>query len=314
MLLAAGANPNQLVPAQRIDNVQLPLLCFVLDDPIMVRLLLDAGAAPDQVCEFRLPFSEPFLDQAARFGSSPLFWAVWTINLMYNKPARGRVVVQDHAARPGVQPVQHLRHGPHAAVGFPAELAQGLQLLADHGGDLHDDLRRDLVQAGHALGDIRAHLRRQRNQQRRRLRRVQVGEHQRDGLRVFVVNELRQLLGVGFLNRVEGSRLRPQRLGQAVQHPFGDIRSERAQQQLPGEIDAAARDVIAREGQLMELLEHALRLVGGNGRDSGHLAADGLHVFFPELLQQVRTGLFAQGRSAAGPPYARLEAIPTWWR
>ena len=100
-----------------------------------------------------------------------------------------------------------------------------------------------------------------RDQQRGRLRGIQMREHQRDGLGMLVVNELGELLGVGFLDGVEGGGLRPQRLGEPVEHPLGDVRREGAQQQLAREIDAAARDVIAGQGQLVELFEHAPRPV-----------------------------------------------------
>ena len=39
-------------------------------------------------------------------------------------------VVEDPAAGAGIEAVEHLRHGAHAAVGFAAEFAQGLELLA----------------------------------------------------------------------------------------------------------------------------------------------------------------------------------------
>src|ERR1017187_2454968 len=50
-------------------------------------------------------------------------------------------VGEDLAAGSRIQPVEHLRHGAHAAVGFAAEFAQGLELLSDHAGDLQNHLR-----------------------------------------------------------------------------------------------------------------------------------------------------------------------------
>ena len=161
----------------------------------------------------------------------------------------------------GVQAVQHFRHGAHAAVGFAAEFAQRLQLLADHAGDFEDDFRRNLVEAGHALGHVGAQLGRQRGQQRRGLRRVEVRQHQRDGLRMLVVDELGELLRIGLLNGVEGSGLGAQRLGQAVQQPLGRVRTERPHQQFAREVDAAARHVVAGRGDVVELVRGRSRPV-----------------------------------------------------
>ena len=129
---------------------------------------------------------------------------------------------QDLAAGAGSRRFSIFGHGAHAAVGFAAEFAQGLQFLADHGGDLEDDFRRDLVQAGHALGHVRAHARPAARSAAPPPARLEVREHQRDGLRVLVVDELGELLRVGLLDGVEGSRIGAQRFGQAVQQALGD--------------------------------------------------------------------------------------------
>ena len=96
---------------------------------------------------------------------------------------------------------------------------------------------------------------------------VQVREHQRDGLRMFVVDELGKQLWVGLLDGVEGCRLGAQGLGQPVEQPFGDIRREGARQQLAGEFDAAARHIIAGRGDVVEFVEKAFGLFGRDRRD-----------------------------------------------
>ena len=58
---------------------------------------------------------------------------------------------------------------------------------------------------------------RQRGQKRRRLRWIQVREHQRNGLRMLVVNELGQLLRIGFLQRVEAGGVVPEGFTDAVE-------------------------------------------------------------------------------------------------
>src|ERR1019366_3327691 len=83
-------------------------------------------------------------------------------------------VVEDFAAGGGVQPVEHFSHGAHTAVGFAAEFAERLQLLPDDAGDFKDNFRRDLIQAGHSLRDVRPHGGGQRSQQGRGLGVVEV--------------------------------------------------------------------------------------------------------------------------------------------
>ena len=83
---------------------------------------------------------------------------------------------------------------------------------------------------------------------------------------MFVVNELGELLRVGLLDGVEGSRLGAQRLGQPVQQPLGHVRREGRHQQFAGEFDAAAGHVIARRGDLVELVQDGFRLFGRKSR------------------------------------------------
>ena len=115
-------------------------------------------------------------------------------------------VLENLFAGAGIEAVEHLRHGAHAAVRFAAELAERLQLLADDAGDLGDDLGRNLIQVRHAQGHVGAHSGRQRDQQCGGLRGIQVRKNQRDGLRVFVVDELASCCGSAFC-RIRSSRL-----------------------------------------------------------------------------------------------------------
>ena len=78
-------------------------------------------------------------------------------------------VVQDFAAGRGIQPVQHFRHGAHAAVGFAAEFAQGLQLLPDHAAILRMISGEIWSRLAMRMRHIGAQPRRQRGQQRGRL-------------------------------------------------------------------------------------------------------------------------------------------------
>ena len=63
--------------------------------------------------------------------------------------------------------------------------------------------------------------------QRRGLGVVEMREDQRDGLRMLVVDELGELLGIGLLNRVEGGGVGAERLGEAVEQALGVFRARR---------------------------------------------------------------------------------------
>ena len=127
-------------------------------------------------------------------------------------------VFQDLFAGGRVQAVEQLGHRAYASVGLAAEFSQRLELLPDHRGDLVNDLRRDLIEIGHAHGYVGSQVGGQRNQQRRGLRRVQVRKDQGDGLRMLAVHELGQLLRIGLLQRVQADGFVAQGLGEAVDH------------------------------------------------------------------------------------------------
>ncbi len=189
-------------------------------------------------------------------------------------------VVEDLAAGGGVQTVEHLGHGADAAVRLAAEFTEGFEFLPDDGGDFENDLGGNLIEAGHALGDVRPHGGGKRSEQGRGLGVVQVREHQGDGLRMLVMDEFRELLGIGFLDGVEGCGVRAQGFGEAVEQALGVVRLEGAHEQFAGVIDTTARDVIAGIGDVVKLFENRLRLLRRNGGQLGHFAADLLDFLF----------------------------------
>ncbi len=119
-------------------------------------------------------------------------------------------------------------------------------------------------------------------------------ENQRDGLRMLVVNEFRQLLRVGLLQRVEAGQLRSQRLHQPVYQSFGMLRAKGRHQHFLGVIDAALEHVLAGHGHLVELFENGLGLVVADGSDPRDFLADGLHLFFVHLPQNLAADLIPQ--------------------
>ena len=54
----------------------------------------------------------------------------------------------------GIEPVEHFRNGPDAAVRLAAEIAERIQFLSDDGRYLIDDFRRYLVERGNPEGQI----------------------------------------------------------------------------------------------------------------------------------------------------------------
>ena len=128
---------------------------------------------------------------------------------------------------------------------------------------------------------------RQRDQQSGRLRGVQVREDQRDGLRMLVVDELGELLRIGFLQRVEAGQLRAQRLHQPVHQFSGVLRAEGVHEHFLRIVDAALEHVVVGHRHLVELFENALGLIVADGGDARHLVADGLHFFFVHLPQDL---------------------------
>ncbi len=119
-------------------------------------------------------------------------------------------------------------------------------------------------------------------------------EDQRDGLRVLVVDELGELLRIGFLQRVEIGQFRAQRLHQPV-HQFSRVlRPERAHEHLFRVVDAALEHVIVGHRHLVELFENSFSLVVADGGDARHFVADGLHFFFVHLPQDIGGDLVSQ--------------------
>ena len=92
-----------------------------------------------------------------------------------------------------------LGNGTNAAMLLAIRSAERLQPLIDHRRNARDDIRRDVVQARHSRQHVGTQILRQQRRQLRRAASVEMREDQRNRLRVLAEDELRQLLGVGFL-------------------------------------------------------------------------------------------------------------------
>ncbi len=104
-----------------------------------------------------------------------------------------------------IQAVQQVGDSLKAGVGTAVLLAQRLQALVQGKRNLLRDLRRKLPQLRHALDRLRPQRLGQAHQQFRSLFGLEVGQNQGNGLRMFFLQKLGQLLGVGFLQRIQFS-------------------------------------------------------------------------------------------------------------
>ncbi len=129
---------------------------------------------------------------------------------------------------------------------------------------------------------------------RGRLRGIQMGEDQRDGLRMFVVDEFGELLRVDFLQNVEVGIFAAERLREAVDHLLADFGAERLVQHFLGVVEAAAHDKIVRHVHLIKLFEKNFGMVRRNGVELGDLAADQLHFVLGELFDDLGARLVAE--------------------
>src|SRR6516162_365100 len=107
-----------------------------------------------------------------------------------------------------------------------------------------------------------------------------MGKHQRDGLRVLVMNEFCKLLRVGLLNCVERCGFGSEGFGEPVQKTLGVFGFESLHEQLPCEVNTASGNVIPGTRDVMKLFENRFRLLGGYGGELGDFATDPVYVLF----------------------------------
>jgi hypothetical protein len=110
---------------------------------------------------------------------------------------------------------------------------------------------------------------------------------------MLVVDELGELLRVGFLDGVETGHFRAQGLDQPVHDFSGVLGAEGVIEHLLGVVDAALEHVVVGHRHLVELFEDVLGLIVADGGDARHLVPDGLHLFLVQLAQDFGAGLVA---------------------
>ena len=86
-------------------------------------------------------------------------------------------------------------------------------------------------------------------------------EDQRNRLRMFVVDEFRQLLRVNLLQNIEAGIFAAHRFGKAIDNLFRDFRAECLVEHLFCIVESAAHDAIVRHVHLIKLFEQGFGVV-----------------------------------------------------
>ena len=166
------------------------------------------------------------------------------------------------------------------------------QLALQHALDLADDLRRGAVHQGDArrdvgllgLGQARQHLGGGVGRQ--------VGQDQRDGLRVLVGDDVEDLGGVGLAQELERAHL--DGAGQARHDLLGVLGAERLLEDRAGVVEPALGDVLLGQRDLVELLDHLVLALGRDVADAGDLERELVDLLLAQVLEHGRRGLGAQ--------------------
>jgi hypothetical protein len=182
------------------------------------------------------------------------------------------------------------------------------QALAQHALDGLDDLRRGLAHRADAHRDLRLLVGLEQREHLRGEVGVQVGDHERHGLRRLVADEGVDLLGRRAAQELEGPALDRHR--QAPDDLARALRADRALEHLARELDAALGEVGLGEAGLDHLLPDLRRDVGGNLLELGHVQRQRLDLVLLEVPEDVGRALGAEAHEqhcrllATGQPRA----------
>src|ERR1017187_5869653 len=97
---------------------------------------------------------------------------------------------------------------------------------------------------------------------------------QRDGLWVLAMDYLRQVLGVGFAERVYARHLGTDGLEKTLGHAFAGFRPERGQQHRGCALDAARTQDVGTFGFVHEVVEYGLTLLLRRAGEQADLTRD----------------------------------------
>ena len=188
--------------------------------------------------------------------------------------------------RPPVDAVQNLHDRLNAARMRVVLRHRGRQFLFEHFFDLVDHIRRRAVHQRDALGDVGLFFLRQRRQDGGCLLRLQIGQDQRDRLRIFVLDEVQDLRGIRFPRKVKRTHL--QRRRQAIQHLDSPLGPERPFQHFLGVGDTALGNVFLRQANFVKLFENRFALFTVHGSDIGDFQGQLLDFVVTQMFEHLR--------------------------
>ncbi len=120
-----------------------------------------------------------------------------------------------------------------------------------------------------------------------------MGQDQRDGLRMLILNERQQVFALGFLQERERRGLHL--LGDLLDDAVGIVVAERFAEQGLGVFQAAFAEIGVGQGEVVEFAEDFLSGLDGDFADAGDLAADLFDGFGGKTLEDFG-GLFLAER------------------
>ena len=120
-------------------------------------------------------------------------------------------------------------------------------------------------------------------------------QHQRDGLRMFGVEQLAQLLRIGALQLGQISLRCLLRAAHQHQQVVGALLAEGLDQHAAGVVQAAVHHEVLRVEKLPELLQHLGRELRRDAAQIGQLLGDLLHVGLRQRAQNLLGQILAHG-------------------
>src|SRR5260370_40839559 len=108
------------------------------------------------------------------------------------------------------------------------------------------------------------------------------------------MNELGELLWIGFVKRIEIGDVMAEHFDQAVVDLLTLVWTESPLQHLFRVVETAFDHELAAGDKLDKVFENTFSLVRSDGGNTRDFAADGLHFLLREPLDQIRAGLFPQ--------------------
>jgi len=110
-------------------------------------------------------------------------------------------------------------------------------------------------------------------------------EYERDRLRMLVLNQLGELLRIGFTEMIEFETGPPDGFGQPLEKLFRRGRAVGFGQHLFGVIEAALDVELLGIGLQHEVLENLFHLFRSDAFESGNGAGDQVGIFFRDVLE-----------------------------